>query len=339
MFMINKKRRVCVVGAKNGGKYIKILHDMGVLKGIVEEDLAYVSKQLMKQHPGVGIYTCIERTFEDLFDAYVLAPPYDIHGEAGCLLVNEGKNIFVENPLNHKLEDINDLAGKIKKSGSKVMAAYPVLFHPCVVKMKDLLQSGAVGKLIHVQVSRLGFDSFNPDELKLWKVLEENLSLFNYITGRIPAAVKVSGNSCFNGNAFDTLITTFEYNDSVNAYMFLSLASAFINYRIIATGSDGTLVIDNLDTDAKLFKYELSDKHLKDNNANVRVKEIRYKASDPLKKALEYFLEHLDSGIDVCNIQHEGSNVKLREEIRKFIQFESNYRLSPEAVLQGNIRA
>jgi predicted dehydrogenase len=130
MFIANKKRRVCVVGAKDGGKYIEILHNMGVLKGIVEEDLTYVSKQLMKQYPGVGIYTCIERTFEDLFDAYVVAPPYDIHGEIGSLLVNEGKSIFIENPLNHELVHIINLADKIEKSDSKVMVAYPLLFHP-----------------------------------------------------------------------------------------------------------------------------------------------------------------------------------------------------------------
>lgn len=333
MFIVSKKQRICVVGAKSGGKYIEILHNMGVLKGIVEEDLTYVSKQLMKKYPGIGIYTCIERAFEDLFDIYVVAPPYDIHGEIASLLVNEGKSFFIENPLNHELAQIINLADKIEKSGSKVMVAYPLLFHPAIVKMKELLKSGVIGELIHIQICRLSFDRYNSDKLKLWKVLEENLSLLNYITGMTPAAIKASGSSCFSRADYDTLNATFEYKKALNAHMFLSLANTFNDYRIIVTGSDGTLVINNLDTDARLLKYELVDKPLKNENSNGRVKEIPYKASDPLKKALKYFLDHLETGIDICNIQHECENVKLREEISKFLHFELNYRLCPEAVL------
>lgn len=333
MFIANKKRCVCVVGAKDSGKYTEILYNMGVLKGIVEEDLTYVSKQLMKQYPGVDIYTCIERTFEDMFDAYVVIPPYDIHGEIGSLLVNKGKSIFIENPLNHELVHIINLADKIEKSDSKVMVAYPLLFHPAVVKMKEMLKNGAIGELIHVQICRLSFDRHNSDEFKLWKVLEENLSLLNYITDSIPAAIKASGSSCFNRADYDTLNASLEYKKALNAHMFLSLANTFNDYRIIVTGSDGTLVINNLDEDARLLKYELVNKPLKNENGNGRVKEISYKSSDPLKKALKYFLDHLDTGIDVCNIQHECENVKLREEISKFLHYELNYRLCPKAVL------
>lgn len=333
MFIANKKRHVCVVGAKSGGKYIEILYNMGVLKGIVEEDLTYVSKQLMKQYPGVGIYTCIERTFEDLFDTYIMAPPYDIHGEIAGLLVNEGKNIFFENPLNHESAHIINLADKIEKSGSKVMAANPLLFHPAVVKMKEIQKNGVIGELLYVQICRLSFDRHNSDELKLWKVLEENLSLLNYITGKLPATAKASGSSCFNRTAYDTLNATFEYEKTLNAHMFLSLANTFNDHRIIVTGSEGTLVINNLDANARLLKYEIVDKPLKNENSNGRVKEISYKASDPLEKALKYFLGHLDTGIDICSIQHECENVKLREEISKYLHFELNYRLCPEAVL------
>ena len=329
MFKKHKKKRVCVVGAKKGEKYIKTLYEMGNLEGIVEEDLAYLNK-LMSKYPDISIYSCIQRTLEDTFDAYVLAPPFDIRDEIGRLLINKGRNVYIESPLAHTLTDTMNLESIIVKSGSSFMAGYPLVFHPAVRKMKNMLQNGVIGELINIQICRLSFDGFNQDEHKLWPLVESNLSLLHYLTGMVPIAIQASGSSYFNSKAFDTLNAVFEYEGSVNAYMFMSLMNTFNDHRIIATGSKGMLVIKNLHSDARLLKYDRIVKptmQMAGNEDEPMAEEVSYKASNLLKTALEYFLEHLDSGIDICNIRHEYETVKSYEQIKENIYSGLHYRL------------
>lgn len=333
MFKSCIRKRVCVIGAKESENQIKTLYDMGNLGGIVEEDLMYLSK-LMNKYPNTNIYSCVQRALMDPFDAYVVTSPPETHYKICSLLINEGKNVFIENPIAHISMDIIDLVKLSEKSGSKFMVGYPVIFHPAARRMKDLLDKGVIGDLIYIQSYRLTPDVLNSNENKFWPMVENDISLLSYITGKIPVSIKASGGSYLKKKAFDTVNAVFDYEGTVNAYMFLTLVNTYNDYRVIAAGSKGTLVIQDLFKKARILKYDRKIKPVKEKFwiEDEVPTEISFQTSDPLRNALSYLLGHLDSRIDICDAKHGYETIKLLEKIKEILQSELNYQSNPQAV-------
>jgi predicted dehydrogenase len=59
-----------------------------------------------------------------------------------------GCHIFMEKPLSHSMDGIDDLAKALKKGGGQFLSGFQFRFHPGLQTSRDLLESGAIGKVI-----------------------------------------------------------------------------------------------------------------------------------------------------------------------------------------------
>ena len=73
-------KTICVIGAGYWGKnHIRVLNDLGVLGGIVEEDTAVI-KEVSRNYPKIKFYNKVESALtEDNFDGFTVATPSETH--------------------------------------------------------------------------------------------------------------------------------------------------------------------------------------------------------------------------------------------------------------------
>jgi len=104
-------------------------------------------------------------TLVDKVDAVLIALPHDLHYECGMFFAKKGKHVLMEKPLCNSEEECLSLIETCEKMGVTLMCAYPVRFWPCIVKLKELIDSGEYGKVIQMSVWTEQLTGANWDQL------------------------------------------------------------------------------------------------------------------------------------------------------------------------------
>jgi predicted dehydrogenase len=92
--------------------------------------------------------------FSDLKDALKEKPlvsfitnPTSLHIDTAIKCACAGSHIFIEKPLSHSRAGIEKLKKVVKDKNIKVMIGYMMRFHPCMKKIRELLNNKTIGKI------------------------------------------------------------------------------------------------------------------------------------------------------------------------------------------------
>jgi predicted dehydrogenase len=78
----------------------------------------------------------------------VCTPPHR-HVEIATRAVEAGSHVFIEKPISHELSDsLDGMLDAADQAGRVVMAGYNLRFHPGLMKLQSLVESGVAGKLL-----------------------------------------------------------------------------------------------------------------------------------------------------------------------------------------------
>ncbi|RFC68577.1 MULTISPECIES: Gfo/Idh/MocA family protein [Mesorhizobium] len=131
-----------------------------VLAAIASRDLSKAKK--LTAHFGArhafGSYE--ELLASDQVDGVYIPLPTSQHVEWTAKAIEAGKHVLVEKPLALDAKDIAPLIKLRNKKKVLVCEAFMVTYHPQWLKVRELVQSGAIGTLKHVQGA---FTYFNVD--------------------------------------------------------------------------------------------------------------------------------------------------------------------------------
>lgn len=104
--------------------------------------------------PPEGVERCVE-SFEEALSfapqAAVIANPATHHLAAAHALANEGVHILVEKPIAASALGVEELTELCDRKGVTLMTGYNLRFLPSLVRFRELLQEGAVGRVLSVR--------------------------------------------------------------------------------------------------------------------------------------------------------------------------------------------
>lgn len=96
----------------------------------------------------------------DAVDGVYIPLPTSQHVEWAVKAAEAGKHVLVEKPLALDAAEIAPVIAARDRNGVLISEAFMVVYHPQWIKVRDLIQSGAIGRLRHVQGA---FSYFNTD--------------------------------------------------------------------------------------------------------------------------------------------------------------------------------
>lgn len=85
-------------------------------------------------------------------DAVIVSNPTSLHLDIAIPAAQAGCAILLEKPISGSMERIDELSSAVKKSGSKVLVAFQFRFHPGLIKAKELISNGEIGRVISANV-------------------------------------------------------------------------------------------------------------------------------------------------------------------------------------------
>ena len=110
----------------------------------------------LKVEPGVTLEEKYGiRIFLDFDEALAQGPevafvtnPTSRHMESAIRAAQAGCHLFIEKPLSHSLEQVDELIDLVEAKGLTAVVGYQMRFHPCLVRLHDLLQEKKIGKVV-----------------------------------------------------------------------------------------------------------------------------------------------------------------------------------------------
>jgi len=118
-------------------------------------------KDLQKlEKKGITVVNSIKKSLIHKPNIAFITNETSYHIKTAIMLAENGINLFIEKPLSHSIKDIKKLKKIVDKKGIIVQIGCDHRFHPCIKKIKNILDSKKIGKIISVHVEN---NSYLPD--------------------------------------------------------------------------------------------------------------------------------------------------------------------------------
>jgi UDP-N-acetylglucosamine 3-dehydrogenase len=126
-------------------------------------------------------------------DAVSIVVPNYLHKEVALACINKGVDVLIEKPIANTIEDAKEIISAAEKANVKVAVGHIERFNPAVLKLKDMLREGWLGKIVSIVVRRVGL---YPSQLKDANVVTDlaihDIDVLNFLLGKCPKEVLFS---------------------------------------------------------------------------------------------------------------------------------------------------
>jgi predicted dehydrogenase len=188
--------------------------------------------------------------------AVVICTPVASHFELAAAALRAGKHVLVEKPLAKTADQCRQLIALSRDRGLALMSGHVFVYNQAVRKVKEYIDSGALGQIYYVYSQRLNLGILRQDVNALWNFAPHDLSILNYWLGNPPTGVVVRGYSYIQPGIEDVVFMTLDYPKSIGANVHISWLDPRKVRTMTVVGSERMVVYDDVSADARLMIYD-----------------------------------------------------------------------------------
>jgi UDP-2-acetamido-3-amino-2,3-dideoxy-glucuronate N-acetyltransferase len=304
---------IAVVGSGYWGKnLVRNFHDLGALIAICDKDSG-VLENFKEKYKGISTtenldYLLDESVFQ--IDAVAIATPAATHYNLAkkCLLA--GKHVFVEKPLALTGEEGQDLIEIAEKNHLTLMVGHILQYHRAVIKLKELIATGELGKIQYLYSNRLNIGKIRAEENILWSFAPHDISVILMLLREMPESVCATGGAYLQQKIPDTTLTTLDFPSGVKAHIFVSWLHPFKEQKLVVVGDKKMAVFDDI-SDEKLMLYPHRIEWLNriPIAAKAEAEVIKVEMDEPLKAECGHFIDCVTNAQQPITDGREGLRV------------------------------
>jgi predicted dehydrogenase len=209
-----------------------------------------------------GLYPKIETTkdYTDFFymnlDAVVVATPPASHFALAKDCMERGLHAFVEKPITLNSRDAEELVNLAEEKDLTLMVGHTFEYNPVVRKIKEIIDSGELGKIYYIDAMRLNLGLFQSDMNVLWDLAPHDISILLYLLDQDPVSVGARGGDCIFKGKHDVAYMHLKFPDNVLAHVHVSWLDPCKVRRYTVVGSRKMLVYDDVESLEKIKIYD-----------------------------------------------------------------------------------
>ncbi|KQT54930.1 oxidoreductase [Aureimonas sp. Leaf454] len=245
--------RIGVIGCGQWGRnHVKTLAGLGALACVADRD-AERAEDLAGRF-GVPALSPSAALASPAIDAVVLALPAALHGPMAREAFARGKDVLIEKPIALDQDDANRTATAAREAGRILMVGHLMRFHAGFRELARLVAAGRIGRLRHIVSNRQGLGRFLGMDA-VWDLAPHDLSMVLHLSGETPNGIETARRTVLS-DATDIADIALAFPSGLTAGIHVSRVSAYRDRRFSAIGTDGMLVLDDLEPqDRKLAFY------------------------------------------------------------------------------------
>jgi predicted dehydrogenase len=258
-------------------------------------------------YPALETTTSVDELLENpSIEAVAVATPVDTHYPIAKAALEAGKHVLVEKPMTSTVETAEELVALARKKGLVLMVDHVFVFSPPVRKMKEVVDSGELGELLFIDSIRINLGLFQHDINVVWDLAPHDLSIVDYILGRLPKSLSAFGAAHAGTDIEDVAYLNLDFGNGLIANFHVNwLSPVKIRYTMLG-GRSKSLVYNDLDPSEKIKVYDSGITVKRDDLESRRGLLIEYRSGDiwsphlramePLREMVGHFADCVKNG-------------------------------------------
>ncbi len=239
-------------------------------------------------------------------DAVAIATPVHTHYTLAKQVLEAGKHVLVEKPLTSRVDHAEELVAMARAKGLVLQVDHVFVYSPPVLKMKEIVDSGRLGKLFFIDSVRINLGLFQPDINVVWDLAPHDLSIVDFLVERLPKSLAAFGATHTNSEIEDVAYLNLDFGDGLIANFHVNWLSPVKVRSMIIGGSDQSLIYNDLDQSEKIKVYNRGISLMPTDEQQRRQLMVSYRSGDvwspnignqePLGRMAAHFIECIREG-------------------------------------------
>ncbi|MDD1775844.1 MAG: Gfo/Idh/MocA family oxidoreductase [Candidatus Methanomethylicus sp.] len=277
--------KVGVVGVgAMGGNHVRVYSSLQSceLVGIADMNDSLAKDLAEKYH------TKAFHNYRDLLDAGVeavsIAVPTSLHAEVASFFLKKNVNCLVEKPIASTVEDGLKMVELAKKSGKKLMVGHIERFNPAVQRIKEIIESGRLGRIVMITSRRVG--PVPPRIVDVGIIIDlatHDIDIARYLYGEEPTKIFAKYGSIIHKKEDHAIILLDFGNGAAGIEV-----NWFTPHKVrtsVVTGTDGIAYVDYIEQKITIYNSRW-------------MMEPKIDKEEPLKRELVNFIDCIEKDVE-----------------------------------------
>jgi predicted dehydrogenase len=214
-------------------------------------------QRLESAFPGARFTADLDDLLADSdLDAVVLATDVPSHARLAIQVLRAGKHCFVEKPLAQSAVEGAAVVDEAAAADRIMMVGHLLVYHPGVVKLKEIMDSGELGDVLYVYSNRVNLGQVRQDENALWSLGAHDVSVLLHLLEEEPIEALAHGESFVRDGVEDVVFCYLRFPSGRVAHMHLSWLDPHKERRFTVVGSDRMATFDDMALERKVTVYD-----------------------------------------------------------------------------------
>ena len=286
---------IAVLGCGGWGRNIvRTVQQIGRLRSVVDPSEAG-QKAAKELAPNACVFAQPDEVFADTsIRGVMIATPAETHYDMACRAIDAGKDVFVEKPLTIDVDEARDLVARAEAADRILMVGHLLEYHPAILKLKELIDSGELGKIRYVISNRLNLGKIRTEENALWSFAPHDIAVILRLVGGMPFEVVATGGSYVSPNIADVTVTQLLFDHGVRSHIFVSWLHPFKEQKLVVVGSKKMASFDDVAKELVLYDQRVDWKQGQPVPVKGEGVKVQYPADEPLKQECLHFINCIE---------------------------------------------
>jgi predicted dehydrogenase len=315
-----KEYRIGIIGCGYWGpNLIRNFFEMSCTEVVAVADLRQERlNAIHNSYPKIQVTKDYKELFNMDLDAIVIATPPKTHYKIANECLEHGLHVMVEKPLTLSSADSRALCNLAEQKELTLMVGHTFVFNPAVQILKQMIESGELGKIYYIDTARLNLGLFQNGLNVIWDLAPHDISILLYLLGVDPITISAQGDSFIIDGVHDVVYMNMEFPGKIMAHVHISWLDPCKVRRVTVVGSKKMAVYNDLESvekikiydkgvDAPQYTNSFDDFQCSYRYGDILIPNIRL--SEPLRLECQHFIESIDEHHKPRSSGEEGLRV------------------------------
>jgi predicted dehydrogenase len=203
---------------------------------------------------------------DESISAVFIATPPATHRDVAIAALDAGKHVFIEKPLATVVHEAEEIVASAKAKHLKVAVGHLFLYHPAVIKIRELLTTGELGDFFFLASTRC---NPGPPQTKvdvLWDLAPHDVAIALHLVGETPVEVTARGARFTNAQFTETAYVNLGFPSGRMAQINVSWLTPNKTRNLQLVCSKKTVVYDDMEMVEKVRVFDAGQ----DNRVNSK---------------------------------------------------------------------
>jgi predicted dehydrogenase len=281
--------RVAVIGYGYwGSKHVRVLCGLrGVSVTVIDASADRIA-DAKASFPMVEVRRSLDEVMDEI-DAVVVATPPATHASIALKALRAGKHALVEKPLATSSKEAAAMVRAAALTGVRLMVGHTFEYNAAVWKLKDIIDSGELGRIHYIDAARLGLGRYQRDCNVIWDLAPHDISIVSYLLGETPYRTAVWAQRYVGSHHADVAYLRMDFEEAdAHAFVHVSWLDPRKVRRITVVGERKMVVYNDMSDNERIRVYDIGVDPVEPDNGEQFAMPVSYRTGDIVSPFVQF---------------------------------------------------